>query len=298
MAMVQPHNLRRRLWAARIAMWLFLLITLSPLVMLILASLESGNVATDSLIPRHFSLEHWYLALGIPWEQADGTVIDPPFPVLPWLWNSIKVATISSILIVTFTTTGAYTCARLRLPGKRVLLALMITLPMFPPVLSLTGFYSLFDQLGYYAGWLGLDSLWSLTLAHLGGVILPFWLLKGYLATIDKSPEEAASIAGANVWQTLRYILLPTSIPILVTAFTVAFIASISEFPLASVLLNSTDKLTLTVGLRRYLQLEPPPWRDFAAAAILCGLPITAVFLVGQRWLVAGQRVFGLRGGD
>lgn len=295
MAMVQPHNLHRRLWAARLAMWLFLLITLSPLVMLILASLESGNMATDSLIPRHITLEHWYLALGIPWEQADGTVIAPSFPVLVWLWNSVKVATISSTLIVTFTITGAYTCARLRLPGKRALLALMIILPLFPPVLSLTGIYSLFDQLGYYASWLGLDSLWSLTLAHLGGVLLPFWLLKGYLATIDKSPEEAACIAGANTWQTLRYILLPTSIPILVTAFTLAFIASITEFPAASVLLNSTDKLTLTVGLRRYLQLDPLPWRDFAAAAILCGLPITVVFLVGQRWLVAGQRVIGLR---
>lgn len=298
MAMVQVHNLHRRVWAARITIWLFLLITLSPLVMLILSSLESGNMVTGSLIPGNFSLEHWCLALGIPWEQADGSVVSPPFPVMTWLWNSVKVATISSILITLFTTFGAYACSRLRLPGKRALLVFMIMLPMFPPVLALTGIYSLFDQLGYYTGWLGLDSLWSLIIAHLGGVILPFWLLKGYLATIDNTPEEAARIAGANTWQTLRYILFPSSMPILVTALTLTFIASMVEFPIASVLLHSPDKLTLTVGLRHYLQSEPLRWRDFAAAAILCGLPITVAFLVGQRWLVAGQRVFTLKGGD
>jgi len=293
--MVQPGNLQRRVWAARVAMWLFLLITLSPLVVLVLASLESGNTVTGSLIPRHFSLGHWYLALGIPWTEADGSITPPPFPLLTWLWNSIKVAIISSAVIVMFTTIGAYACARRRFHGQRVLLAIMIILPMFPPVLALTGIHSLFDQLGHYLAWLGVDSLWSLTLAHLGGAILPFWLLKGYLTTIDSAPEEAAIIAGATTWQVLRYILLPSFAPILMTAFTLAFIASMTEFPVASVLLHSTDKLTLPVGLRHYLRPEHFLWQDFAAAAILCGLPITVVFLIGQRWLVSGQNVFRVR---
>ena len=295
MAMVQPKNLHQRVWTARIAIWLFLLITLSPLIVLVLTSLGSGNTVTGSLLPRHFSLEHWYLALGIPWEQADGTVIQPPFPVMAWLWNSVKVAIVSSVLMIILTTTGVYICARRRFRGKQVLLVLMIMLPMFSPVLALTGSHSLFDQLGHYCAWLGLDSLWSLMLAHLGGMLVPFWLLKGHLTTIDSTPEEAAIIAGASTWQTLRYILLPSSVPILVTAFTLAFIASMTEFPLASVLLQSTDQLTLPVGLRLYLQPEGLLWRDFAAAAILCGLPVTVVFLIGQRWLVAGQRVFRVR---
>ncbi len=295
MAMVPPKNLPQRVWTARIVIWLFLLLTLSPLIVLVLISLGSGNAVTGSLPPRYFSLEHWYLALGIPWEQADGAIIQPPFPVMTWLWNSVKVAIVSSVLMIILTTTGVYICARRRFRGRQVLLLLMITLPMFPPVLALTGSYSLFDQLGHYCAWLGLDSLWSLMLAHLGGMLVPFWLLKGHLATIDNTPEDAAIIAGASTWQTLRYILLPSSVPILVTAFTLAFIASMTEFPLASVLLQSTDQLTLPVGLRLYLQPEGLLWRDFAAAAILCGLPITVVFLIGQRWLVAGQRVFRVR---
>lgn len=296
MAMVQPRNLHHRVWAAHAAIWLFLLVTLCPLVILVLASLQSSDATTDSLIFQHFSLEHWYLALGIPWEHADGSITPSPFPVLVWLWNSVKVAIVSATVIVIFATTGAYAFARLHFPGRRELLAIVTILPMFPPVLALTGIYSLFDQLGYYIVWLGLDSLWSLALAHLGGVILPFLLLMGCLATIDNTPEETAIIAGATPWQVLRYILLPSFAPTLVSAFVLAFLTSMGEFPVASVLLQSIDRLTLPVGLKQhYLQPGHFLWQDFAAAALLFGLPVTVVYLIGQRWLVVGQRVFSVR---
>ncbi|KFC48062.1 maltose transporter permease, partial [Halomonas sp. SUBG004] len=79
-----------------------------PLLLVISISFREGNFATGSLIPQNFSLEHWSLALGIPWERPDGTVVQPPFPVLLWLWNSIKVAVISSVLILMLATTSAY----------------------------------------------------------------------------------------------------------------------------------------------------------------------------------------------
>ncbi|MGB0359899.1 MAG: maltose ABC transporter permease MalG, partial [Endozoicomonas sp.] len=196
MAMVQPRNLKYRVWTARIAMWIFLLVILFPFFMIVSVSLRTGNFATGSLIPEKPSLEHWYLALGIPWENADGSVIQPPFPVMTWLWNSIKVAFVSSALILTLATTGAYAFARLRFKFKQQMLTTMMILQMFPAVLALVAIYSLFDQIGDLIPWLGLDTLGSVILAYLGGIALHIWLIKGYFETIDNSLEEAAAIDG------------------------------------------------------------------------------------------------------
>lgn len=296
MAMVQPRNLKYRVWTARIVMWLFLLVILFPFFMIISVSLRTGNFATGSLIPENPSLEHWYLALGIPWENADGSITQPPFPVLAWLWNSIKVAIISSTLILILATTGAYAFARLRFRFKQQMLTAMMILQMFPAVLALVAIYSLFDQIGDYIPWLGLDSLGSVTLAYLGGMALHIWLIKGYFETIDNSLEEAAAIDGATPWQAFRFVLLPLSVPILAVVFILAFIASIAEYPVASVLLQSMDNLTLAVGSRQYLNPQNYLWGDFAAAAVLSGLPISIIFLACQRWIVGGLTSGGVKG--
>ncbi|MET4693273.1 maltose ABC transporter permease MalG [Endozoicomonas lisbonensis] len=293
---VQPRNLKYRVWATRIFMILFLCLIMFPFLMIISVSFRSGNFATGDLIPSNPSLEHWYLAFGIPWENPDGSVIQPPFPVMLWLWNSIKVSFVSTILILLLSTTGAYAFARLRFKFKEHMLTAMMILQMFPAVLALVAIYSLFDRLGNYIPWLGLDSLGSVTVAYLGGLALHIWLIKGYFETIDQSLEEAAAIDGATPWQAFRYVLLPLSVPILAVVFILAFITSIAEYPVASVLLQSMDNLTLAVGSRQYLNPQNYLWGDFAAAAVLSGLPISIIFLLCQRWIVGGLTAGGVKG--
>jgi len=70
--------------------------------------------------------------------------------------------------------------------------------------------------------------------------------------------------------------------------FVLVFIGVINDYPLASILLRSQDNLTLAVGSRLYLNEFKYLWGDFAAAAILSGVPITVVFLVAQKYLVSG----------
>lgn len=294
--MVQPRNLVYRVWAARLFMILFLCLILFPFLMIISVSLREGNFATGDLIPSNPSLEHWYLAFGIPWENADGTFTQPPFPVILWLWNSIKVAFISSVLILLLSTTGAYAFARLRFRFREHMLTAMMILQMFPAVLALVAIYSLFDKIGDYIPWLGLDSLGSVTVAYLGGLALHIWLIKGYFETIDKSLEEASAIDGATPWQAFRFVLLPLSVPILAVVFILAFIASVAEYPVASVLLQRMDNLTLAVGSRQYLNPQNYLWGDFAAAAVLSGFPISVIFLLCQRWIVGGLTAGGVKG--
>ena len=223
-------------------------------------------------------------------------VTPPPFPVMHWLWNSIKVAFITAALIICLATTSAYAFARMRFRGRTFILNSMLIFQMFPAVLALVAIYALFNRIGSYIPALGLNSHGGLILSYLGGVALHIWTIKGYFETIDPSLEQAAAIDGATPWQAFRLILLPLSVPILAVVFILAFISTITEVPVASVLLMDMDKLTLAVGSQQYLYPQNYLWGDFAAAAVLSGLPITIVFLLAQRWLVGGLTAGGVKG--
>ena len=296
MAIVQPKSVKYRVWATHLGMLAFICIILFPLLMVVSISFRTGNFATGSLIPENPTLEHWYLALEIPYTAADGTVSEPPFPVLRWLWNSIKIAVVSSFLILLLSTTSAYAFARMRFKAKSFILKSMLIFQMFPPVLSLVALYALFDELGNHISWLGIDTHGAVIVASLGGMALHIWTIKGYFESIDQSLEEAAIVDGATTWQAFRYILLPLSVPILAVVFILAFIMNIMEYPIASILLLNVDNLTLAVGAQQYLYEQNYLWGDFAAAAVLSGLPITLIFLYCQKWIVGGLTAGGVKG--
>lgn len=296
MGMVQAKSLKYRVMWTHIFMWFFLASIIFPLLVIIAISFRSGNFSVGEIIPSNPTLDHWKLALGMSITDADGTVTPPPFPVLLWLWNSVKVALVSAGLIVALSTTCAYAFARMRFTGRTLILKAMLIFQMFPAVLALVAYYALFDRIGQYMPWLGLNTHPGLIFAYLGGIALHVWTIKGYFETIDKSLEESAMLDGASPWQAFRLILLPLSVPILAVVFILAFIAAITEVPLASILLQNMDKLTLAVGAQQYLYPQNYLWGDFAAAAVLSGFPITLVFLLAQRWLVGGLTAGGVKG--
>ena len=296
MAIVQPKSVKYRVWATYLVMWGFLALIIFPVIMVIAISFRNGNFSVGEIIPSNPTLDHWKLALGMSITNADGSITPPPFPVLTWLWNSIKIAGITALMIVVLSTTCAYAFARLRFRGKQTILQGMLIFQMFPAVLALVAIYALFNKIGDYIPWLGLNTHGGLILAYMGGIALHVWTIKGYFETIDSSLEEAAAIDGATPWQAFRLILLPLSVPILAVVFILAFIGSITEVPVASILLQDVNNLTLAVGAQQYLYPQNYLWGDFAAAAVLSGLPITVVFLMAQRWLVGGLTAGGVKG--
>lgn len=296
MAVVQSKNQRWRLLAAHLFLLLLCAAVVFPFLIVLSVSLRPGNFASGSLIPASISLEHWRYVLGLPYAGPDGRLILPDLPVLRWLWNSIKVAALSGAVTLLLSTTAAYALARLRFRGRKQLLTGLMLMQMFPAVLALVAVYAIFDRLGAAFPAIGLNTHAALVLAYSGGIAMHVWTLKGYYDTLPVEIEEAARVDGATAWQSFWRVLLPMALPILVVVFMLAFIGAIIEYPVASVLLTQQDQLTLAVGSKLFVHEHNFRWGDFAAAAILSGLPITAVFLLAQRWMISGLAAGGVKG--
>ncbi len=296
MALVQAKSQRWRLLLAHAFLLALCAAVLFPFLVVVSVSLRPGNFASGSLIPASISLEHWRYVLGLPYPGPDGKMILPDLPVLLWLWNSVKVALLSAALALLLSTTASYALARFKFRGRRHLLSGLMLMQMFPAVLALVAIYAIFDRIGSAFPAIGLNTHWALVLAYSGGIAMHVWTLKGYYDTLPLEIEEAARVDGAQPWQAFWRVLLPMALPILVVVFLLAFIGAIIEYPVASVLLTQQDQLTLAVGSKLFVHEHNFHWGDFAAAALLSGLPITLVFLLAQRWMIAGLAAGGVKG--
>ena len=295
--MVEGRAYRGRLIIAHGVLVGFIALVMVPLFMVVSISFRKGNFATGGILPtpETFSLEHWRMVLGLPVLQADGSWEAPSVSVLRWFWNSVKISATSAGLILVLSSTCAYAFARMRFRGREKILGGLLILQMFPMVLAIIAIYSILEGLGRWVPAIGLDTHPGLVLAYLGGIATHIWMIKGYFDSLPVSLEESAMIDGATPWQTFWLIMLPTSLPIFAIVFILAFIGLIGEYPLASVVLQRTDQWTLAVGANSFLYEQNYLWGDFAATAVLSGLPITLLFLACQKLLVTGLTSGGVK---
>jgi len=278
-----------------------LTLVLVPYIMVVSASLRRGNFAPSGLLPDHVSLEHWKYVLGIPYEEVvnpatgEKRVVKAETPPLLWFWNSIKVSSIASIGILLLSGSAAYAFARLHFKFRSTTLSSLLILQMFPMVLALVAIYVILDFLGQYVPALGLNTHPGLILVYLGGISGYIWMLKGYFDTIPVSMEESATIDGATQFQTFTQILLPMSLPIFAVVFILSFISFMSEYPVASIILQARENWTLAVGANSFLAEHQKLWGRFAALAVLSGVPITVMFMVCQKFVVGGLTSGGVK---
>ena len=299
--MTAGQKLLLRKTIAHTFMICFLVLILVPFVMVISASFREGNFAPSRLIPDKVSLDHWKYVFGIPYQEVvnpatgEMRLIKPTTPPLFWFWNSIKVSFIASAGIIFLSGSAAYAFARLYFKFRSITLNGLLILQMFPMVLSLVAFYVILDFAGQYFRWIGLNTHTGLIIVYLGGISNYIWMIKGYFETIPPSMEESARIDGATQFQIFTKILIPISLPIFAVVFILSFISYMSEYPVASVVLQSGDNWTLAVGANSFLYEQEKLWGRFAALAVLSGVPITVVFLLCQRFVIGGLTSGGVK---
>ena len=278
-------------------------LVLVPFLMVAVASTRKGEFPPSVLWvnPDQWSLEHWKFVLGIPYRELVNAATGEtrvmqasPSPIL-WLWNSVLVSGCSSLGIILLSGTAAYAFARLQFKFRGSILRALLILQMFPAVLSLVAYYVILDYMGQHFRFIGLNTIPGLIAIYLAGISVNIWMIKGYFGTIPASMEESARIDGASQFQTFIRILLPMSAPIFAVVFVLSFIYTMSEYPVASVVLQTNDTWTLAVGANSFLYEQQKLWGRFAALAVLGGLPITVVFLLCQKFVASGITSGGVK---
>lgn len=267
---------------------LMLMFALFPIVWIFSASINPvGSLAGQPLIPNNPSLENYRYLF---------TSNQHPFPT--WMWNSLKLATVTTIIGVAITTLAAYAFSRFRFSGRTSLLQGVLLIQVFPNFLNMVALFIMLTQLGTIVPALGLNTHTGLLLIYLGSTLgANTWLTKGYFDSIPRDLDEAATVDGATHMQTFTRIMLPLVRPIIVVVGLLTFISTYSEYVLASIMLTDKYKYTLAVGLNLFVANQyGQRWGIFCAGAILAALPVVILFMFFQRYLVGGLTSGAVKG--
>ncbi|WP_181349170.1 sugar ABC transporter permease [Thalassobacillus sp. CUG 92003] len=252
-----------------------------PLIWTVGMSLNEGSsLYSSSIIPENFSLEHYM------W------LFSSESNYLTWYKNSLIVSTFTAAGSVILTSLVAYAFSRYEFVGRKNGLYVFLLLQMFPVMMAMVALYIFLNMIGM------LDTLSGLILIYLGGQI-PFnaWLVKGYFDTIPRELDQAARIDGAGHLRVFFSIMLPLAKPILAVVALFNFMMPMFDFLLPSIVLSSEAKYTLAVGLFNFINDQfANNFTRFAAGSVLVAVPIAAIYLFLQRYLISGLTAGGSKG--
>lgn len=248
------------------------LIILLPVLWIVGSSLNPGtSLFSSTIFPKEPTLRH-YRDL---FTETDYKI---------WYWNTLKIATMNMVLSVVLTTLTAYVFSRFRFKGRKMTMITMLILQMFPSFMSMTAIYVLLYRLGLLNTHLGLILVYAS-----GQIPYNTWLCKGYFEGIPKSLDEAAKIDGASNMTIFTKIIIPLAKPIITFVAITNFIGPWFDFVFPQLILRSSDKKTLALGLFEWIQKNQNTYfTRFAAGSILVAIPVTALFLYLQKYIVQG----------
>lgn len=272
-------------WLLAVVLILF---SIFPVIWIVSASLDPvNNLATQKLVPDNAGFENFRELIN-----------NPIFPFFTWLWNSIKISVITTILTLSLTTMAAFAFSRFRFAGRQGLLKAILLIQSFPNLLAIVALFSISKQIGDVFAALGLNTHAGLILVYLGGAMgMNIWLMKGYMDTIPRDIDESAHVDGASDWQVFSRLILPLLRPILTVIGILSIIGTYGEFIIARTLLTKRELQTVMVGLQIYTAGQyTQNWGVFSAGALIAALPIMIIYLVLQDQIVGGLTQGAVKG--
>jgi len=273
---------------------LLIFFAIFPMLWIISASFNSSqSLSTQTLIPPKPSLINYQRLFGLDPTYRFGDLV-----YQKWIFNSVKISTISTILSLAITTMAAYAFSRMRFAGRVTILKGILLIQVFPNLLAIVAIYVLIFQFGQIIPALGLNTHAGLIMVYLGGSMgINIWLMKGFLDTIPRAIDESGMVDGATHFQIFWNLLLPLLRPILVVIGILSFIGTYGDFIIAKILLNDVNKYTLMVGLQIFTAGQfDQKWGVFAAGALLGALPIMIIYLALQDQIVGGLTTGAVKG--
>ena len=261
-------------------------VMLYPLLWMVASSLKpadrifsTGDVL--SLIPSRVTFENYLQG----WAGFGG------ISFLTFFQNSLIYAVLGTILVVCASTLTAYGFARLRFVGQRMWFTFMLVTLMLPIQITVIPEYIVFSKLGL------LNSFWPLLLPRVGGQAFFIFMIMQFIRGIPRELDDAAAIDGCNEFGIFWRIMVPLISPALVTAAIFSFYFTWGDFLTPLIYLNDPHLYTVSVALRTFADPSTVTnWGAIFAMGTLALVPVFAVFIFFQRYLVEGISTAGLSG--
>lgn len=259
-------TLPRRVVTVYVPIFIFLIVLLFPFYWMGLTSVKPDRELID--MTNHN-----------PWWVTSPTLVhfkkllfETDYPL--WMWNTMLVAITATFLSIVASVMAAYAIVRVRYKGAQTVGGLIFLAYLVPPSI-------LFIPLSYIIFQYGLfNSPLALILSY-PTILIPFctWLLMGYFKSIPFELEECALIDGANRWQILTKIVLPLSIPGIISAGIFAFTLCWNEFIYALTFISDSEKKTVPVAvLSQLVEGDIYHWGPLMAGALLGSLPVCIIY--------------------
>jgi multiple sugar transport system permease protein len=266
------------MWVAVAAIVVFCLF---PFYWLISISLKTGNdLQSSSLIPPNPTLANYREIFK-----------NPDFTKA--LRNSAVVALSTTVLALGVGSFCAYALARLKIRGKFVILAIVLTISTFPQIAIAAPLFKLWSDIGLFNTWLGLIIPY-LTFA----LPLTVYILVSFFREIPKDLEEAALVDGATHFEAFRKVVVPLAAPGLATAGILTFIGAWNEFLLAVTLTSSSKARTVPAAIAFFTGAteHEVPYGSISAASVVISVPLIILVLLFQKRIVAGLTAGAVKG--
>jgi multiple sugar transport system permease protein len=210
-------------------------------------------------------------------------------PVFRWFMNSMLSAVLHSALVLLTATPAAYALARMEFRGKRILLGLIIATLFVPPIIFLPPNYMIVERLGW------LDTLPAIVVPMAASAFGVFFLRQFFLG-MPVELEKAARLDGANRFQAFWHIVLPNAKPALATLAVLSLLTNWNDFLWPVYVLFNPEHLTLGPGLSLLQSANATDYALVMAGAVVASIPVIAVFVVAQRYIVEGVARTGIKG--
>ena len=202
-----------------------------------------------------------------------------------WLWNTVFISVIATFVSLVASVFAAYAIERLRFRGSRQVGLSIFLAYLVPPSILFIPLAAIVFKLGLF------DTRWALILTY-PTFLIPFstWLLMGYFRSIPYELEECALIDGATRFEILWKIILPLSVPGLISAGIFAFTLSWNEFIYALTFVSSSEVKTVSVAVvTELVEGDVYHWGPLMAGALLGSLPVAIIYSFFVEYYVSGM---------
>lgn len=293
----RPRRRLRGHWWRHLVALAAVAVSLFPVVYVVSSAFSAQNdLGTAQVIPRDVTLQHFKDLLTNDVVANTGAKQDVPF--LRWFANSIIVAGVTALFTTLLGALAAYSFSRFRFRGRRTGMLGLLLIQMFPQFVAVAAIYLIIFNIGGVFPQLGLNQLSAVIVVYLGGAMgVQAWLMKGFFDTIPAELDESARVDGATPAQIFWGVVVPLAAPVLAVVALISFVFTLNEYVIASALLQTTDRFTLPPGMFQLVNNQyDKTWGPFTAGTLMAAVPVAALFMFLQRWIVSGLTAGSVKG--